>query len=78
MCFEGWENWETWNVALYMDNDEGAYRYRKSLYSVGSWDADRVKDCVLELYPDGTPDFDSTNSYNKVNWQEITDAWNEE
>ena len=24
--YYGWKNWETWNVALWMENDEGLYR----------------------------------------------------
>jgi hypothetical protein len=25
--YNGWTNYETWNVKLWMDNDEGSYRY---------------------------------------------------
>ena len=27
--YNGWSNYETWNVALWMDNDEGSYLYWK-------------------------------------------------
>lgn len=27
--FNGWKNWETWNVALWIGNDEGLYSMAK-------------------------------------------------
>ena len=27
MSYNGWSNYETWNVALWIDNDEGSYGY---------------------------------------------------
>ena len=29
--YQGWSNWETWNVALYIQNEEPLYRLAKSL-----------------------------------------------
>jgi len=28
--YNGWKNWETWNVALWLQNDEGLYRLARS------------------------------------------------
>ena len=30
MSYNGWTNYETWNVALWMDNDEGSYQLARS------------------------------------------------
>ncbi len=31
--YNGWTNWETWNVALWVQNDEGFYREARRSYS---------------------------------------------
>ncbi len=31
--YNGWANWETWNVALWVQNDEGFYREARRSYS---------------------------------------------
>lgn len=31
MSYNGWKNYETWAVALWIDNDEGSYKYRQQL-----------------------------------------------
>lgn len=67
MAYNGWSNYETWNVALWFDNDEGLYDER---VEVGQrlWDeaedeedrsqsariamADWIKDFTEEMAPD--------------------------
>tara|TARA_B100000214_G_scaffold181931_1_gene131220 strand:+ start:229 stop:513 length:285 start_codon:yes stop_codon:yes gene_type:complete len=31
--YNGWTNYETWNVALWMDNDETEYKWARSCHS---------------------------------------------
>ncbi len=31
MSYNGWKNYATWNVALWIDNEEGTYKYRCQL-----------------------------------------------
>ena len=31
--YNGWANWETWNVALWIENDEGFYKEARKCYS---------------------------------------------
>jgi hypothetical protein len=37
MSYNGWSNYETWNVKLWMDNDEGSYNYWQCETQL-SWD----------------------------------------
>jgi hypothetical protein len=70
--YNGWTNRSTWNVALWFANDEHLYGLTASF---GPWDADEVQALVEETWPDGTtPDGDDLG---EVDWEEITEAWNE-
>jgi hypothetical protein len=81
MAYQGWKNWETWNIALWFGNDEGLYRtvldYR------GKFNSAKAKDFVLETLPEGTPDMKDLSpgklhtAYSIVSWREIADAFNE-
>ncbi len=75
--YNGWSNWETWNVVLWFSNDEELY---KGIASVaGSWLPNSAEAYAKLVMPDGTPDFDDTDGgYSVVNWDEVADAWNEE
>lgn len=82
MAYQGWTNWETWNVALWAGNDEPIYREVRSLRP---YTAQKAQLVAQRLYPNGTPDMRGGGrprgfvDYMKtVNWQEIADAWNEE
>jgi len=74
MSYNGWKNWETWNVALWLGNDEGLYR---SVMSKTKLDAKAARERVEELLPNGTPDFKDKRSYDKVDWDAIADDINE-
>jgi len=79
--YQGWANWETWNVALWFGNDYGLYQAVKEHSK--RFTADSAEEFVRELLPDGTPDFHGGSSreiaraYAKVDWQEIADDFNE-
>jgi hypothetical protein len=77
--YNGWKNYQTWNVALWFGNDEGLYLAVKEYPK--RFNKDTVRDFVTELLPDGTPDLKDTpkwkSPYAGVNWQEISRAFNE-
>ena len=64
--YNGWENYETWNVALWINNDQG-------LYDI-AMEAGNYQDFVdaLEGIIEGTPDGVSFTS-DMLNWHELND-----
>lgn len=72
--YNGWKNWETWNLNLWAMNDEGAYG---KVWSGRPYTAQSAESMGRKLWPGGTPDMDSVGDLDAVDWQEIADAWNE-
>lgn len=69
--FNGWTNWETWNVALWIQNDEGLYAAAK--------DCNNYLELIELLYECGsieTPDGCLWNDP-KIDFEEICDMMDE-
>ena len=81
--YNGWTNWATWNVALWVDNREEYYFARvETAEMVKKWTAEAVEDFVRTIFPEGTPDMADgvmmVDGLDAVNYEEITEHWNEE
>jgi hypothetical protein len=79
MSYNDWKNWETWNVVLWCDNEEGIYRARMDQKPRT---ADECEAFVREYFPNGTPDMqgdDRPDPYlhaaTSVDWDEIASHW---
>ena len=83
MSYQGWKNWETWNVALWFGNDRVLYEDVRSHRD--RFTAKTAMDFVLERLPGGTPDMISQDlkpseihaAYGRVGWAEIARDFNE-
>ena len=77
MSYNGWKNYETWNVALWVGNDEPVYR---GMRSTRPFTAKRAEIFVRDMYPSGTPDFadrGKSKAYKLVDWRAIADCFND-
>jgi hypothetical protein len=89
MC-NGWKNYATWNVALWIDNDQGSYSTRCEM-AQKCWDntldkedakcslAESLKDYVEEMNPirDQSSLFNDllNAALGEVDWYEIADSF---
>jgi hypothetical protein len=77
MAYNGWKNYETWNVALWVGNDEHLYR---AMRAGAPYTAETIREFVAGAIPRGTPDFADrgrARAYVAVDWQAIADMANE-
>jgi hypothetical protein len=75
--YNGWPNYETWNVMLWMDNDEGMYRYYRLRVDQMRVLGANAKEICLEVMPEGkTPDGVNLHS-SKIRWGAIARAMRE-
>jgi hypothetical protein len=80
--YQGWKNYETWNVGLWIGNEEPMYRAKQAHLAKAKFTAASAEKFVKGQMPNGTPDFKGElggkKAYKKVDWQEIADDFNQE
>jgi hypothetical protein len=80
MCkeYNGWTNYETWNIKLWMDNDEGVYKYWLRQASKAK-DAYTLSQEIKEFYQENMPELRGmyadlmTSALDNANWREIAE-----
>lgn len=75
--YNGYSNYETWSVDLWVSNDENIYGLWMDNTPPRGWTAKEVEQFMKEVWPNGTPDMKNSGDYRKVNWKELADMWNE-
>ncbi len=82
--YQGWHNYETWAVALWLDNEQGSQEEAREIATrpVHAWEAARdLKDWLDECMPDlgGTLWSDLLRSaFDSVDWHEVAEHYREE
>ena len=71
--YNGWCNWETWNVNLWVMSEDELY---EALIRNVPFTLEAVEAFVLEAFPNGTPDMHNAMSIEMVDFQELADTWN--
>ena len=66
--YNGWKNYETWNVALWLGNDEGLYHLAREYRNAGYKAlAENLKEFGSYETPDGVAWTDSGLDYSELN-----------
>lgn len=75
--YNGWTNWATWNMALWVDNDEPQYKAKLAVFKYCTVTPNSVEEFCREIYPHGTPDMGDRDLVT-VDWCEIAENWQQE
>jgi hypothetical protein len=87
--YSGWSNYETWAVKLWLDNDEGSYRYmtdeaerRAREVEAEDWITAADFAAFIEAeHAEAAPELDGvfqdllTRALSQVNWYEIAESY---
>lgn len=81
--YNGWTNYETWNVNLWVSNDEGLYNEKmRVLRRSHEVSAKTVREFFAEVMGGTTPDLDSLQengeTVDPINFDEIAEHWEDE
>jgi hypothetical protein len=81
MSYNGWSNWATWNVNLWIMNEEPLYREWQRLINhmvtlPNQLEMEQAaKQFVFDLFPSGTPDMDHASELADVNYADLVETW---
>jgi len=73
--YNGWTNRETWNVTLWLFNDQPRYNWMVAQFPAGCTGAESAEAFCRSIFGKKTPD---NCLLDNVNWQEVAEAINEQ
>tara|TARA_E500000305_G_C3869036_1_gene164229 strand:+ start:281 stop:553 length:273 start_codon:yes stop_codon:yes gene_type:complete len=79
--YNGWTNWQTWNVLIWLDNEQNLYNAKESFIRRNEHKQNFeiiVKSFLTDIFPNGTPDMKTAEEMEAVNYEEIAETWQEE
>ena len=79
--YNGYKNYETWNVCLWVCNEYNVYISAREFAQMNpNITKAMAEEFVLSWYPEGTPDFEThaCDGYNLVDWDEVKDCLQEQ
>ena len=84
--YNGWTNWETWLVRLWMTNDEGSYYFWRELVEQHEGKASELGEIMEDQWEAQIPEGLHGTVYGdlimqgskEVNWEEIAESWTDD
>ncbi|MHA6646242.1 DUF7249 family protein [Mesorhizobium sp. A623] len=76
MSYNGWKNYETWNVALWVRGERGLYLAMRERRDLNHFKAETAEAFCRELFPKGPPDMGQPSDMDLVDWEEIAAGFN--
>lgn len=77
ISYNGYTNYETWNVSLWIDNDYEVYKNKSLFTDTGKWSKVMAKAFFEYHYGETTPDL-KKEDMKLVNWEEVAEVLNGE
>ncbi len=88
-AYQGWKNYETWNIALWFNNDEGLYSTTREFIEEDSPSTQELADYIDNLFtepdmglmpelPNGPTSDILGWAYEEVSWKEVAENFLED
>lgn len=84
MSYQGWTNYGTWCIHLWISNEEPVYRYwnelAQKILDEHEYPKAHLRDALKDQFEDAMPPLEGmwsdlmTNTLEEVNWHEIAEA----